>query len=75
VLRDYAAKGPDQAREAGSSIFGLENSLKAVNAEYMGLKDPAIMAEKQKDEDSFKAMVMANPQWKAAWGSGRHRGS
>jgi hypothetical protein len=68
VLRDYASKGPNQAREAGSRIFGLENSLKAVNGEYMGLKDPAIMAEKQKDEDSFKAMVVANPQWKASWG-------
>ena len=29
VLRDYSAKGAEQAREAGSRIFGFENSLKA----------------------------------------------
>jgi hypothetical protein len=32
------------------------------------LKDPAVMAIKQKDEDDFKARIMANPQWQAAWG-------
>ena len=26
------------------------------------------MAKKQKDEADFRAKVMANPQWKAAWG-------
>ena len=68
TLREYSAKGPDQAREAGSRIFGFENSVKVTQGEYNGLKDPAIIEGKQKEENSFKALVMANPQWKAAWG-------
>ena len=68
VLRAYSAKGADQAREAGSRIFSFENSLKARTGEYNGLKDPAIMAAKQKQEDDFRAKVIANPQWKAAYG-------
>ncbi len=68
TLKEYSAKGAEQAREAGSRIFGLENSLKVTEGEYSGLKDPAIIDEKQKEENSFKALVMANPEWKAAWG-------
>src|ERR1019366_9346642 len=68
VLRAYSAKGAEQAREAGSRIFSFENSLKARTGEYNGLKDPAIMAAKQKQEDDFRAKVIANPQWKAAYG-------
>jgi len=68
VLRQYSAKGPEQARQAGSQIFNLENSLKAIGGEAEGLKDPVVFALKQRDEDDFKAKVMANPQWQAAWG-------
>jgi hypothetical protein len=69
VLRAYSAKGADQAREAGSRIFSFENSVKAINGEYGGLKDPAIMAAKQKQEDDFRAKVTGNAQWKAAYGA------
>lgn len=68
TLREYSAKGAEQAREAGSRIFNFENAVKVTQGEYDGLKDPAIIEEKQKEENSFKALVMANPQWKAAWG-------
>jgi len=68
ALEKYSARGPEQAREAGSRIFSLANSQKAVAGEARGLKDPAVMAIKQRDEDAFKAKVMANPQWQAAWG-------
>ena len=68
VLRDYSEKAPEQARQAGSRIFQFENSLKAVNGEYQGLKDPTIMGEKKKQEDDFRARVMANAQWKAEFG-------
>lgn len=68
VLRDYSAKGAEQARQADSRIFGFENSVKAINGEYLGLKDPTVMADKQKQEDEFRAKVMSNPQWKSEWG-------
>ena len=68
VLKDYSAKGTDQEREAGSRIFNFENAVKVTDGEYKGLRDPAVMGEKQKQEDEFRARVMANPQWKVAWG-------
>lgn len=68
TLRAFSARGEEQARQAGSRIFEFENALKAVNGEEMGLKNPDVMAQKQKQEDDFKAKVMANPQRKAAWG-------
>ena len=69
VLRQYSALGPEQAREAGSDIFGIENSLKAYEGRLKGLLDRNVWESKRKDEAAFRAAVMANPQWKAAYGS------
>ena len=69
VLKEFAAQGPEQAREAASRIFSLENSRKAYEGRYQGLTDAAVFAKKQKDENDFKAKVMANSQWKSAYGS------
>jgi Peptidase S46 len=68
VMENYAARGAGQALEAGSRIFGFENALKVTDGELKGLKDPAVIGEKQKQEDEFRAKVMASPQWKATWG-------
>ncbi len=68
ALRKYSAEGSEQAREAGSQIFFLENSLKADRGVLQGLQDKNVMAAKQKDETEFRAKVMANPQWAAAYG-------
>jgi peptidase S46-like protein len=68
VLRKYSALGPEQAREAGSDIFGMENSLKAYEGRLKGLLDKNVWDSKRKDEAAFRAAVMANPQWKAAYG-------
>lgn len=64
VLKEYSAKGPNQAREAGSRIFGLENSVKAEDGMLKGLKDPAIMATKEKQESDFRAKMGSNT---SAW--------
>jgi hypothetical protein len=69
VLQKYSALGPEQEREAASNIFFLQNGLKAYEGRYQGLRDKNVMAKKQKDEDEFKAKVMANPEWKKAYGS------
>jgi hypothetical protein len=69
VLKEFSAQGPEQAREAASRIFSLENSRKAYEGRYQGLTDPAVFAKKQKDENDFKARVMANAQWKSAYGN------
>ncbi|HWC96904.1 MAG TPA: S46 family peptidase [Candidatus Sulfopaludibacter sp.] len=68
ALQAYAAKGPDQARETGTLIFGLENSVKALQGRYQGLLDKNVMAKKQGEEQDFRSRVMANAAWKAAYG-------
>jgi hypothetical protein len=68
VLNAYSAQGAEPARNAASRIFNLENSRKAYEGRYQGLMDPAVMAKKQKEETDFKAKVMANAQWKSAYG-------
>jgi hypothetical protein len=64
----FAAQGPEQARLVGSTIFGLQNSLKVYLGRGEALADPAILAKKQADENEFRAKVNANKEWKKAYG-------
>jgi hypothetical protein len=68
VARSYATRGPEEARQASGMIFGIENGLKAQGGEYLGLKDPALMAKKAKDEQAFRQLVAGNPEWQKAYG-------
>ncbi len=68
VLNQYSALGSEQAREAATMIFGLENSLKLSEGRYKGLLDAAIMAKQRQEEEEFQAKVIGNAQWKAAYG-------
>ncbi len=69
ILKQYSARGPEQARQAASMIFGLENSVKARAGQYQGLLSKTVMDKKAAEEADFKAKVAANPQWQAAYGS------
>jgi hypothetical protein len=69
ALQQYSAEGAEQARQAGSQIFNLENSLKAYEGRLNGLLDPNVMATKDKEEDEFRARVVANPEWKTRYGA------
>jgi hypothetical protein len=68
VLQRYAAKGPEQTRQASPQIFGLENSLKSYQGEYNGLQDKALMDKKQKEESDFRARVAASPELSEKYG-------
>jgi hypothetical protein len=68
TARDYAALGPEQARQATRQIFGVENSLKAFKGMYQGLRDPSLIAKKQKDEAAFRALIASKPEWQTAYG-------
>ncbi len=69
VCKSYAARGPEQRRQALGMIFGLENGIKARTGELAGLQNPAIMGKKAAEEAEFRQRVNANPQWKQAYGS------
>ena len=65
----YAAKGPEQARQVGSTIFGLQNSLKVYVGRAEALADKNLIAKKQAEEDDFRRKVAANPEWEKEYGS------
>jgi peptidase S46-like protein len=68
TMQQYSALGAEQARQANSRIFGLQNSVKAINGGYMALMDPKQIAKKQAEEDAFRKMVAARPEWQAEFG-------
>lgn len=67
-LLKYSATSPEASRQAFSTIFSMENSLKVYEGRLKGLQDPKLIAKKRDDEAAFKAKIMANPQWRAAYG-------
>jgi hypothetical protein len=64
----FAAQGPEQARLVGSTIFGLQNSLKVYIGRADALADKAILTKKEAEEADFRQKVNANPEWKKAYG-------
>jgi len=68
AAQEYAAKGPEQARQVGSTIFGLQNSLKVYVGRIEALADKNLIAKKQAEEDDFRKKVAANPEWKKEYG-------
>lgn len=69
VLRKYSSLGAEQARQANSRIFGLENALKAYTGEYSGLTDPKILPKKAADEKTLREQVAKKPDLQAKYGS------
>lgn len=64
----YAKRGSEQAREAKSEIFGLQNSIKAIGGIVKAGLNPELVARKQKEEQEFKSKVDANRDWKRKYG-------
>lgn len=64
----FAAQGPEQARLVGSTIFGLQNSLKVYVGRAEALSDKAVLAKKETDEADFRAKIAANPEWQKEYG-------
>jgi Peptidase S46 len=69
LLKDYSTRGPEQARQAASLIFSLENGRKVYEGRLLGLQDKGLMDKKRKEEAEFRAKVDANPEWKKEYGS------
>lgn len=63
-LTRYGAEGKEQARIAQDDLFGVENGLKARKGMLEALQDPAVFADKQKDEAALRAYVGKNPALK-----------
>ncbi len=67
VVQTYAAKGPEQARQADMLVFGLLNAKNAMTGEYEGLQNPRIWKKRQQEETEFRQLVEAKPELKAKY--------
>ncbi|MBV9301472.1 MAG: S46 family peptidase [Acidobacteriaceae bacterium] len=68
TLEQYSNRGSEQARQAASEVFNLQNSQKAIKGERDALLNPQTFAKKEKEEQDFRALVMANSDWKQRFG-------
>lgn len=55
LFEAFAAESAENARIAQESIFGYQNSQKAIKGEYEGLQDPAMMARITAKEKQLQA--------------------
>jgi len=60
ILTAFSGESPESARRARDDLFGIQNSRKARLGTLAGLQDPAIMAQKQADEQKLRQIVQEN---------------
>ncbi|HEX3248083.1 MAG TPA: S46 family peptidase [Pyrinomonadaceae bacterium] len=68
VLKKYMAMGEEQTRQSQNELNSVQNSLKVYRGQLKGLKDPALMARKTKEEQALRKAVAANPEWQKMYG-------
>jgi hypothetical protein len=67
-LQTYSAQGEEQARRAHGTLLNIENSLKALEGQYAGLKDKNIMAKKGVTEATLRKGIAANAKMVKEYG-------
>jgi hypothetical protein len=60
-LAEYAHRGEEQARHSNATLFGVENSLKALTGRLEALQDKPFFESKVKAEADFKAALAKDP--------------
>jgi hypothetical protein len=68
VYKQLSAADSVRAMSLRNTIFGLENSQKAVTGYQSGLLDPALMNHKREWEANFRRSVGANATYRKAYG-------
>ena len=68
VLKKYMSMGEEQTRQAQNELNSVQNSLKVYRGQLAGLKDPALIARKQKEEDALRKSIAANPERQKMYG-------
>ena len=68
VLKKYMALGEEQTRQAQNELNSVQNSLKVYRGQLAGLKDPSLLARKQKEEDALRKSIAANPERQKMYG-------
>lgn len=66
LLNSFAKASPENARRAQDEIRGIENSRKVWDGRIAGLLDPALIAQKQAEEEALKRFAHDQPEIDAA---------
>lgn len=68
ALERYAGRGPEQARQAGSVMRSLNNSLKRLVGQQEGLMNPRMMAKKEAEEKALRDAVAQKAEVQKPYG-------
>jgi hypothetical protein len=68
MLQMFSAVSEENAREAESDFFGLQNAFKAVTGYEGGLRDKDLMGKKAAGEKALRDFVNSDPKLKAEFG-------
>jgi hypothetical protein len=69
IMRQYAARGAEQARQAEALSLSLENAVKAYQGTYQALLDKRVITKKQAEEEAFRQLVASKPEWQSEFGA------
>ncbi len=69
MLQKFSAQSAENAREAESDMFGLQNSFKAITGYQGGLLDKDLMAQKAANEKAVQDFINADPKRKQEFGN------
>ena len=68
IYSSYIAAHPEAKLKYLNTIFGLENSRKAITGQLNGLQDPVLMAKKKDFEKKFQNVVLDKPSLDKKYG-------
>ena len=68
MLQKFSAQSAENAREAESDLFGLQNGFKAITGYQGGLQDKELMAKKAAEEKALRDYINADPNRKQEFG-------
>jgi len=69
ALYEFQKRGAEQKRMSTSTLFYVENGVKALKGMRSALVDPAVMGAKIQEEKALRARVEADPELKALCGN------
>src|SRR5919205_4536473 len=69
VLKKYMSMGEEQTRQAQNELNAVQNSLKVYRGQEKGLKDPALIARKSKEEQALRKAIAADAKKQAEYGN------
>lgn len=69
-LETFSDRSDENARIARDTLFGVQNSRKAITGELSSLFDPEVVADKKRAESALRAFVDADSSRRAKWGDG-----